>query len=133
MVLLRCANAKEAEQILLEVHEGSFGINANGNAMAQKILRVGYYWIVMESDCYVHVRKCQTFADNVNAPLVPLNVLSAPWLFFMWGIDMITATEPKASNGHRFILVTIDYFTKWMEAASYVNVTKNVVIRFIKK
>ena len=29
--------------------------------------------------------------------------------------------EPKASNGHHFILVAIDYFTKWMEVASYAN------------
>ena len=51
----------------------------------------------------------------------------------MWGIDVIGAIEPKASNGHRFILVAIDYFTKWVEAASYASVTRNVVIRFIKK
>lgn len=40
--------------------------------------------------------------------------------------------EPKASNGHRFILVAIDYFTKWVEAASHANVTKQVIVRFIK-
>ena len=50
----------------------------------------------------------------------------------MWGIDMIRMIEPKASNGHRFILVEIDYFTKWVEAASYANVTKQVVVWFIK-
>lgn len=51
----------------------------------------------------------------------------------MWGIDMIGRIEPTASNGHRFILVAIDYFTKWVEAASYANVTKQVVARFIKQ
>jgi hypothetical protein len=51
----------------------------------------------------------------------------------MWGIDMIGKIEPTASNGHRFILVAIDYFTKWVEAASYANVTKQVVARFIKR
>src|ERR1044072_1123062 len=50
----------------------------------------------------------------------------------MWGIDMIGMIEPKASNGHRFILVAIDYFTKWVEAASYAKVTRQVVTRFIK-
>jgi len=45
---------------------------------------------------------------------------------------MIGRIEPKASNGHRFILVAIDYFTKWVEATSYANVTKQVVVRFIK-
>jgi hypothetical protein len=36
----------------------------------------------------------------------------------MWGIDVIGPINPKASNGHRFILVVIDYFTKWVEACS---------------
>jgi len=106
MVLLRCVNAKEAEQILVEVHERSFGTHANGHAMARKILRAGYYWLALENDCCVHVRKyhkCQTFADNVNALPIPLYVLEAPWSFSMWGIDVIGAIESKASNGHRFI------------------------------
>ena len=48
------------------------------------------------------------------------------------GIEMIGIIEPKASNGHRFILVAIDYFTMWVETASYSNVTKQVVVRFFK-
>ena len=43
MVLLQCVDAKEAERMLMEVHEGSFGMHANGHAMARKILRAGYY------------------------------------------------------------------------------------------
>lgn len=104
--------------------------------MARKILRAGYYWLSMESNCCLHVRKChkcQMFADNVNAPPLPLNVLAAPWPFSMWGIDVIGAIEPKAVNGHRFILVVIDYFTKWVEATSFTSVTRSVVVRFIKR
>ena len=51
----------------------------------------------------------------------------------MWGMDVIGPITPKASNGHRFIFVVIDYFTKWVEAASYASVTKSVVARFIKR
>jgi hypothetical protein len=46
---------------------------------------------------------------------------------------MIGLINPKASNGHRFILVAIDYFTKWVEVCSYANVTQKVVKRFIKR
>ena len=46
---------------------------------------------------------------------------------------MIGEIKPTASNGHRFILVAIDYFTKWVEAASFASVTKNVVTYFIKQ
>ena len=114
MTLLRCVDAKEANHMIEEVHEGSFGTHANGHAMARKILRAGYYWLTMESDCCAHVRKyhkCQAYVDNVNVPPHPLKVMSAPWPFSMWGIDVIGTIEPKASNGHRFILVVIDYFT----------------------
>ena len=47
-------------------------------------------------------------------------------------MDVIGPINPKASND-RFIFVVIDYFTKWVEAASYASVTKSVVARFIKK
>ena len=114
MVLLQFVDAREAKRMLVEVHEGSFRTNANEHAMAWKILRAGYYWLTMESDCYIHVRKChkcQTFMDNVNALPMPLYIFAAPWPFSMWGIDVIKAIEPKDLNGHRFILVAIDYFT----------------------
>ena len=70
---------------------------------------------------------------NINAAPTTLNLMSAPWSFSMWGIDVIEAIEPKASNGHRFILVAIDYFTKWVEVASYASVTSKVVTKFIKR
>ena len=51
----------------------------------------------------------------------------------MWGMDVIGLISPKASNGYRFIFVVIDYFMKWVEAASYASVTRSVICKFIKK
>ncbi|RDY04690.1 Retrovirus-related Pol polyprotein, partial [Mucuna pruriens] len=136
MTLLQCVDNKEENEILEEIHEGVFGTYANRLNMARKILRARYYWAKMETDCCEHVRrchKCQIYVDNIKTPPTPLNVLSAPWPFALWGIDVIRLIEPKASNGHRFILVAIDYFTKWVEATSYPNVTKNVVVKFVKR
>ena len=48
------------------------------------------------------------------------------------GMDVIGTIELAASNGHTFILVAIDYFTKWVEAASYKSVTKKVVDDFVR-
>ncbi|KAA3480334.1 RNA-directed DNA polymerase [Gossypium australe] len=53
--------------------------------------------------------------------------------FSMLGMDVIGPISPKAFNGHRFIFVVIDYFTKWVEAASYANVTKSTVSKFLNK
>ena len=108
----------------------------NGHMLARKIMRMGYFWLTIQSDCIRHVghcHLCQIYANKINAPPNELQPLSAPWPFSMWGIDVIGPISPKASNGHRFILVAIDCFTKWVEASSFANMTKNVVARFIKK
>nr|XP_033513197.1 uncharacterized protein LOC117277892 [Nicotiana tomentosiformis] len=55
---------------------------------------------------------CQIHGDLIHAPPSELHPMSAPWPFVAWGMDVIGPIEPKSSNGHRFILVTIDYFTK---------------------
>ncbi|XP_034694071.1 uncharacterized protein LOC117920570 [Vitis riparia] len=50
----------------------------------------------------------------------------------LWGIDIIGKISPKSSSGHEYILVAIDYFTKWVEAASYARLTAARVAKFIR-
>ncbi|XP_070040020.1 uncharacterized protein [Nicotiana tomentosiformis] len=54
--------------------------------------------------------------DLIHSPPSELHTMSAPWPFVAWGMDVIGPIEPAASNGYKFILVAIDYFTKWVEA-----------------
>ncbi|RDY14324.1 Retrovirus-related Pol polyprotein, partial [Mucuna pruriens] len=134
--LLHCVDDCEAREIMEEVHGGAFSTHANGHTLARKILRAGYYWSKMESDCCQHVKrcmKCQMYVDNIHIAHTALHNLTSPWPFSMWGLDMICPIKPKASNGHKFIMVVIDCFTKWVEATLYANVTKSVLIKFIKK
>ena len=89
----------------------------------------------MESDCIKHVRKChrcQAYQDRKNAPPQSLHSLAAPWPFSAWGMDAIGPVISKVSNGHEYILVAIDYFTKWVEVASYKSITQVVVAWFLK-
>ena len=51
--------------------------------------------------------------------------------FSVWGINIIGKISLKSSSGHEFILVAIDYFTKWVEAASYARLTSVGVASFI--
>ena len=135
-ILLRCVDATEAKKIVHEIHEGVCGTHASGHVMARQIMRAGYYWMTLENDCINYVRKChkcQIYADKIHVPPTSLNVMVSPWPFSIWGMNVIGPITPKASNGHCFIFVIIDYFTKWVEAASYASVTKAVVARFIKK
>ncbi|RDY07547.1 Gypsy retrotransposon integrase-like protein 1, partial [Mucuna pruriens] len=80
-MLLRCMDNREAQEIMEEVHEGTFGTHANGHALARKILRAGYYWTKMKSNCCQHVRrcmKCQVYVDNIHVAPFALHNLTSP-------------------------------------------------------
>ena len=70
--------------------------------------------------------------DLLHVPPSELYALTPPWPFSVWGIDIIRKISPKSSSGHEFILVTIDYFTKWVEATSYAKINAAKVATFIK-
>ena len=77
-------------------------------------IRTGYFWLTMEMDCCQFVQrclKCQIHGDLIHVPPSELHALTSPWPFSVWGIDIIGKISPKSSNGHEFILVSIDYFT----------------------
>ena len=59
--------------------------------------------------------------------------MTSPWPFSVWGIDIIGKIHPPSSSGDKFILVAIDYFTKWVEAAAYKTLTAVQVSKFIKQ
>ena len=73
-------------------------------------------------------------SDARGLDIVPpseLHALTSPWPFSVWGIDIIGKISPRSSGGHEYILVAIDYFTKWVEVASYAKLTGAKVAKFI--
>ncbi|XP_074300568.1 uncharacterized protein LOC141631846 [Silene latifolia] len=58
--------------------------------------------------------------------------MTSPWPFSTWGIDIIGKVNPSGTGGYCFILVAIDYFTKWVEAKSYKVVKAKQVAQFIQ-
>ena len=70
--------------------------------------------------------------DLIHVPPSELHALTSPWSFSVWGIDIIGKILPKSSSGHEFILVTIDYFTKWVEATSYAKLNAAKGVTFIR-
>ena len=70
--------------------------------------------------------------DLIHMPPSELHALTSSWPFSVWDIDIIGKISPKSSRGHEYILVPIDYFTKWVEAASYAKLTTAKVAKFIR-
>jgi transposase InsO family protein len=62
-----------------------------------------------------------------------LHPIIKPWPFLGWALDFVGQIYPASSKGHRFVLVTMDYFTKWTEAIPLKNMTYREVIHFISE
>ncbi|XP_070010753.1 uncharacterized protein [Nicotiana sylvestris] len=96
--LLRCVDAKEASKLLKEIHAGTCGLHMNGFVLAKKILRAGYFWMTMETDCTQYVRKCyqcQVHADMIKVPPNELNETSSPWTFAAWEwMPLVQSRQP---------------------------------------
>ncbi|RVW77814.1 hypothetical protein CK203_054459 [Vitis vinifera] len=118
-----------------ELDDGVCGPHMGGHMLARKIMRTSYFWLTMKMDCCQFVQRCvecQIHEDLIHVPSSELHVLMSPWPFLVWGIDIIGKISPKSLSGHEFILVTIDYFTKWVEVASYARLTSSRVASFIR-
>ena len=48
-------------------------------------------------------------------------------------MDLIGKVRPTSKKKNCFVIMATDYFTNWVEAKAYKNVTENDVIRFIKE
>lgn len=121
VTLLMCVDSVKENLLMQDLHEGLVGAYNSGPSLARRIMRAGYYWLTMESNYIKHVRtchRCQIYQDRKNAPPQLLHSLALPWPFSAWVINVIGVITPKFANGHEYILVAIDYCTKWEEVSS---------------
>ncbi|RDY12063.1 hypothetical protein CR513_03187, partial [Mucuna pruriens] len=133
--LLRCIGEDETDYVIREVHEGICGTHIGGRALANKIVRAGYYWPTMRNDCMSFVKKCdkcQRFVEGHKAPPERLHSIMAPWPFHKWGIDIL-GPFPIAPGQLKFLIVAVDYFTKWVEAELVATISAERIKRFLWK
>ena len=71
-------------------------------------------------------------------PVEKLTTIACPWPFAQWRIDIVDPL-PQGKGQVKFLLVAIDYFTKWVEAEALATITearirsfvwKNIICRF---
>ncbi|XP_015582066.1 uncharacterized protein LOC107262205 [Ricinus communis] len=144
---LRCVTKLEAQVVIEEMYKGVCGPHMKGIVLTRKIIWQGYYWLTMERDCIALVRKCREHQlhndlshiplielhnDLSHIPLTELHNLISSWPFAAWGIDIIGKIKPH-SNGHKFIVVAIDYFSKLVEAVLFNSEGARQMARFIER
>ncbi|XP_027933467.1 uncharacterized protein LOC114188974 [Vigna unguiculata] len=131
--LLKCLSEDEAEYVMNEVHNGICGMHTGRRTMKARILRAGYFWPTMEQDCEAMIRKCkgcQAHGNDVKRAPTELHSLTSPWPFAQWGMDIVRPF-PVGRAQKKFILVAVDYFTKWVEAEALANITARQVHSFV--
>uniref|UniRef100_A0A2N9GPK1 Uncharacterized protein n=1 Tax=Fagus sylvatica TaxID=28930 RepID=A0A2N9GPK1_FAGSY len=132
---LRCLAPDEANYVMREIHEGVCGDHSGARALQRKIVRAGYYWPSMKADAYQFVQrcdKCQRFANHLHSPPTVLVPMTAPWPFAQWGLD-IMGPFPIGRRQLKFLVVAIDYFTKWVEAEPLATITERNIQNFVWK
>ncbi|GJR85834.1 reverse transcriptase domain-containing protein [Tanacetum coccineum] len=130
---LRCVGPLQANYVLREIHEGSCSMHAGTRSIVAKALRTGYYWPTMHKDARTLIRACQDCQVHKSVPRNPqqkLTPITSSWPFYKWGID-IAGPFPEGPRKVKFLIVAIDYFTKWIEAKPVATITGNQIKKFV--
>ena len=131
--ILKCIAGKDADYVLWEVHEGVCRNHIGARALAGKVLRQGYYWLTLLRDATDLVRKCNIFQEHAkisHLPYEPLTLVTSPWPFQRWGLDIL-GPLPIGKGQCKFIIVAVDYFTKWAEAEPLATITEQKIRYFV--
>ncbi|GJS75916.1 reverse transcriptase domain-containing protein [Tanacetum coccineum] len=123
--MLRCVGPLKANYIIREVHEGACGMHAGPRSIVAKIMRQGYYWPTMHGDTKEVINKCDSCQIPAPTPKLPktwLTSIMSPWPFYQWGLNIL-GPLPEGPGKLKFIIVAIDYFTKWIEAKPLAKIT----------
>ncbi|GJW05103.1 reverse transcriptase domain-containing protein [Tanacetum coccineum] len=130
---LRCVGPLQANYVLREIHEGSCSMHSGPRSVVAKVIQTGYYWPTMHMDARNLIRECNDCQIHRPVPRNPqqnLTPITSPWPFYKWGID-IAGPFPEGPGKVKFLIVAIDYFTKWIEAKAVATITGSQVKKFV--
>lgn len=83
-------------------------------SLVGKIIRVGYFWPMMQKEAKEFVKRCDKCQRYGNIQWMlgeKMTAITSPWPFAKWRID-IMGLLPIGKKQVKFLLVAIDYFTK---------------------
>nr|GFA56509.1 reverse transcriptase domain-containing protein [Tanacetum cinerariifolium] len=132
-VIQRCVHGKEALDILEACHNGPTGGHHGANLIAKKVFDVGFFWPTIYKDAHEFVKNCDScqrqgkFSQRYE---MPQNSIQICEIFDVWGIDFMGPFS--SSRGNKYILVAVDYLSKWVEAKALPTNDARVVCKFLK-
>ncbi|GJY50479.1 reverse transcriptase domain-containing protein [Tanacetum coccineum] len=124
---------QEAVDILTACHSGPTGGHYGANYTAKKVFDSGFYWPTIYKDAHELVKNCdscQRQGKISQRDEMPQNSIQVCEIFDVWGIDFMGPFP--SSRGNKYILVAVDYLSKWVEAKALPTNDARVVVKFLK-
>ena len=128
-------HGRTTQYVIKELHDDICGYHSGARTMTTRIFRVGYFWPTMEADCQDFVKKCipcQKHGNLIHQKQEQLHSILSPWPFAKWGMDILGPFSPGKGQV-KFLIVVVDYFTKWIEAKPLATITAQQVQQFVWK
>ncbi|GJR37433.1 reverse transcriptase domain-containing protein [Tanacetum coccineum] len=94
---------------------------------------LGFYWPTIYKDAHdfvTHCDICQRQGKITQRDEMPQNSIQVCEIFDIWGIDFMGPFP--SSRGNKYILVAVDYLSKWVEAKALPTNDARVVCKFLK-
>ncbi|KAI5313301.1 hypothetical protein L3X38_042475 [Prunus dulcis] len=132
-LIRRCVPEEEQESILRHSHELACGGHFGAKKTALKILQSGFFWPTLFKDAFnfcVKCDRCQRMGNISRRNELPLKNILFVELFDVWGIDFMGPFP--SSFGYTYILVAVDYVSKWVEAIATKTNDHKVVLKFLR-
>ena len=132
-VIRRCVPEVEQYEVLRFCHELQCGGHFSARTTALKVLQSGFFWVSLFKDAYsfcVACDRCQRTGNIGKRNEMPQMGILVVEIFDTWGLDFMGPFPP--SDGKSYILVGVDYVSKWVEAIATKTNDSNVVVKFVK-
>ena len=133
-IIRKCVHEGEQQGILSHFHENECGGHFASQKTTMKVLQSRFYWPSLLKDAHSTCRecdKCQRLGKISRRHMMPLNPILVVVLFDVWGIDFMGPFP--SSFRYVYILVGVDYVSKWVEAVPCRAADRRVVLKFLKK
>jgi hypothetical protein len=130
--LLKCLSRAEGQQSMKEIHAGLCGAHIGSRPLLGKVFRQGFYWPKAVSnavDLVQNCENCQRCARDQKQPLSLSQLIQPTWPLQRWGLDLLGPLPPAQGN-LKYVVVVVEYFSKWIVAKPLATITSAMVQKF---
>ncbi|KAM0981427.1 hypothetical protein ACFX2A_014761 [Malus domestica] len=132
-IIRRCVHDSEIQSILNFCHTYACGGHFGTQRTARKVLECGFYWPTIFKDARtfcIACDRCQRTGNIGPKDQMPQSPIFNVEIFDVWGIDFMGPFP--SSHGFVYILLAVDYVSKWVEARATRTNDSKVVADFVK-